>query len=176
MGISRVGPSGVGLSASERREVAAALAPLRIGMVTTSDAGGALHTRPMAHHGFDEETGALWFFTRAGTAKVGELETDRRVAIGFADPRRRRYLALSGRGRLLRDPRRAKRLWRWSEREWFPGGPDDPRLLLLRVEVAAAEEWRPAPAALARLAGWLSARLRGRPAGLGTHRRWGAEP
>jgi general stress protein 26 len=166
----------VGLTATELREVAAALAPLRVGMVTTAGADGGLHTRPMAHRGFDAADGALWFFTRSDAGKVAELATDQHVAIAYADPRRRRYLALTGHGRLLRDADRARRLWRWAEREWFPRGPDDPQLLLLRVAIDAAEDWRPAPTAVARLAGWLSGRVRGRPARLGTHRRWGEPP
>ena len=160
------------LTAPERREVAAALARQRVAMVTTCALDGSLHTRPMAHRGFDE-AGALWFFTRSEDGKVAELASDRRVAIGYAHPRRRRYLALSGTGRLLRDPQRARELWRWPEREWFPDGPDDPHLLLLRVQVELAEEWHPAPTRLGQLAGWLCGRLLGRPARLGGHRRWG---
>ena len=162
------------LTAAERREVAAALARVRVGMVTTRRADGSLHTRPMGHHGFDRDEGALWFFTRADDAKVAELERDPQVSVGFADPRSRRYVAVSGTGSLLRDTERARALWRWSEREWFPAGPEDPQLLLLRVEVSTAEVWQPPPKAVGRLAGWLSARLRGRPASLGDHRRWGS--
>ena len=77
-------------------------------------------------------------------------------------------------GQLLHDREQARRLWRWSEREWFPAGPDDPHLLLLRVEALTVEEWHPAPAPLARAVGWVSAKLRRRPASLGRHRRWGA--
>jgi general stress protein 26 len=95
------------------------------------------------------------------------------VTAAYADPARRRYLAVTGTGRLLRDPARARRLWRWAEREWFPRGPEDPNLLLLRLLVETAEEWHPAPRGVAQLAGWLSGRLRGRPAPLGGHRRWG---
>ena len=161
------------LSAEARREVGAALARLRVAMVTTVAADGSLHTRPMGHRGFDDASGALWFFTRAEDAKAAEVDADHHVAIAYAEPRRRRYLALAGTGRLVRDAARARRLWRWAEREWFPAGPDDPHLLLLRVEVERAEEWLPPPTGVAQLVGWLSGRLRGSPAGLGRHRRWG---
>ena len=44
---------------------------------------------------------------------------------------------------VLHDPQRAKELWSKIAEAWFPGGPDDPNLALLRITLSSAEHWEP---------------------------------
>ncbi|QSQ11510.1 pyridoxamine 5'-phosphate oxidase family protein [Myxococcus landrumensis] len=113
---------------------------IKVAMMTTVDADGSLHSRPMwtQDHDFD---GDLWFFTRAHAHKVDELEEDHHVNISFADPSRERYVSVSGRCQLEKDPRRMREMWSPALEAWFPQGLDDPELALLRVSVQRAEYW-----------------------------------
>jgi len=112
----------------------------RVAMLTTAAADGSLRSRPMlAHRAGDGDV--LWFFTRAAAAKVEEALEHPRVNVSFADPDEGRYVSLSGSATLVRDRETVRRLWGEGDRAWFPRGPEDPDLALLRVEVGRAEYW-----------------------------------
>jgi len=64
-----------------------------------------------------------------------------RVSLGYADPAKNVYCAVSGLGRLLRDIQKAKQLWSMEQRAYYPNGPEDERLALLRVQIKHAEYW-----------------------------------
>jgi general stress protein 26 len=72
---------------------------------------------------------------------VNELHHDIRVSLGYADLANHTYVALSGEGRLLRDAQKAKELWSIEQHAYYPKGPDDERLALLRVAILKAEYW-----------------------------------
>jgi pyridoxine/pyridoxamine 5'-phosphate oxidase len=70
-------------------------------MLTTED-GGQLRARPMvaAQDDFD---GTLWFFTRASSHKVSEVESEQHVGVTYADAGKQDYVSLSGTARLIQD-------------------------------------------------------------------------
>jgi general stress protein 26 len=113
---------------------------IRVALLTTVDLDGHFHTRPvqtLQHEGRD----TLWFFTDWSSPKVDEMHRDLRVALGYADPRQHAYVAISGSSNLLRDPIKAKELWGIEQRAYYPDGPEDQRLALLRVRIERAEYW-----------------------------------
>jgi general stress protein 26 len=134
---------------------------IRVALLTTVDREGSFHTRPVQT--LQVERGeSLWFFTAWNSPKVGELLHDRRVSLGYADPVKHAYLAVSGVASLLRDPTKARELWTAEQRAYYPNGPDDERLALLRVQVEHAEYW----IAPGRVSYWIAAAratLTGRP-------------
>jgi general stress protein 26 len=112
----------------------------RIALLTTIGSEGQFHTRPVQTLKVDAD-GTLWFFTDWTSPKVTELHHDARVSLGYADPARNVYVALSGECSLLRDPQKAKELWSIEQRAYYPKGPDDERLALLRISILHAEYW-----------------------------------
>ena len=48
---------------------------------------------------------------------------------------------LSGTAQAVADRERAGRLWRPDFKAWFPGGKDDPNLIMLRVDGIEGEYW-----------------------------------
>ena len=60
---------------------------------------------------------------------------------------------MSGRAELVRDPVKAKALWHASYRAYFPNGPDDPDMVLIRVHVEDAEYWDPPSGLMRQLLG-----------------------
>jgi general stress protein 26 len=113
---------------------------IRVALLTTVDLDGHFHTRPVQTLQL-EGRDTLWFFTDWSSPKVHEMHQDVRVALGYADPSRHAYVAVSGRSTLLRDARKAKEIWGIEQRAYYPDGPEDRRLALLRVSIERAEYW-----------------------------------
>lgn len=134
---------------------------IRYAMLTSED-GDLLRSRPMAASQ-SEFDGTLWFFTRAGSHKVQEVEADNRVAVSYADPGSQTYISLSGHAQLERDPGLIREHWGESMRTWFPKGVDDPDIALLRVRVSAAEYWDAPSSAMVYIFGYAKAVVTGKP-------------
>jgi general stress protein 26 len=146
------------------RYVARLIRDIGIALLTTVDRDGRFHTRPLQTLAVDADH-TLWFFTDWGSAKVDELRRDVRVSLGYAGASKKTYLAISGIGTLLEDPRRARELWAPEQRAYYPKGPDDERLAVLRVAVERAEYWI-APGRASYLLAALKATVTGTPAGI----------
>lgn len=95
--------------------------------------------RPMAIAKVDSNCD-LWFITGEETAKVHEIEADRRVQV-ICQNGRTSCLSIAGHAFLVRDPLKIRELWRPTLRAWFPKGTDDPELVLIKVEGEHAEFW-----------------------------------
>ena len=112
---------------------------VEVAMMVTED-GDHLRSRPMAMSQ-KEFDGTLWFFTRADSHKVVELEKEHRVNLAFAHPGKQDYVSVSGKASLVRDKAAIDQHWAESVRVWFPKGKDDPEIALLKVAVQQAEYW-----------------------------------
>lgn len=116
------------------------IASIPVAMLTTQDEDGSLRSRPMMSQKapFD---GTLWFFTKADSGKVEEVQRDQQVNVAYIDQQDSRYVSISGKARLVRDQEKMVSLWDEQYRPWFPQGIDDEQMALLRVEVTSAESW-----------------------------------
>jgi general stress protein 26 len=129
-----------------------------VAMLTTVDEDGSLRSRPMAAQRQVTGDGVLWFFTRASTHKVEDVERDQHVNLAFASPEENRYVSLSGLGRVVRDQQKMKDLWFPVLKAWFPDGLETPDIALLRVEINHAEYWDAPSSQMIRLAAFLRER------------------
>ncbi len=130
-------------------------------MMTTED-GDNLRARPMvaAQSEFD---GTLWFFTRASSHKVDEVQHDQHVGVTYADPSKQDYVSLSGKARLVRDKSAIEAHWGESMRTWFPKGKDDPDIALLKVDITMAEYWDAPNSKMVHAYGYVKAVVTGTP-------------
>ena len=114
------------------RDLATLLGAYRIALLITRGADGQLRCRPMAMRQKvrDEE---IWFATSAASKKCKDVEADPRCALALFDAQDGTTLSISGRGEVLRDRNLALALWDPSWTRWFPGGPGQRGLALLRV-------------------------------------------
>jgi general stress protein 26 len=135
---------------------------IRIALLTTVDGEGRFHTRPVETLDFDGNE-ALWFFTDRASPKADEVRRDVRVSLGYADPSKHSYVAVSGTGTVFHDPAKARELWTIEQRAYYPDGPEDSRLALLRVQIERAEYWI-APGRVSYLLAAARAALTGVPA------------
>ncbi len=113
---------------------------IRIAMLTTVRSDGSLRSRPMAAQEAEFD-GTLWFFTRAVSPKVGEVEEEGQVNVSYADSEDRRYISISGRATLVLDRQKVEALWNPGLVAWFPEGLADPQLALLRVDTENGAYW-----------------------------------
>ncbi len=70
-----------------------------------------------------------------------DIEQRPKVNLGYAAPDSGRYVSVSGTGRILHNPDKARELWRPEFQAWFPDGPDDGNLAVLEIEIASADYW-----------------------------------
>lgn len=130
-------------------------------MVTRGDEG-KLSGRPMAAitREFD---GELWFFSKDGSPKVDEVLHDQHVLLAYSEPKDQVYVSIAGRGEIVRDKAKIKDLWSEPVRTWFPKGPDDPAICLIKVSVETAEYWDAPNSTWLHAYGYVKARLTGEP-------------
>ncbi len=81
----------------------------------------------------------MWFFTERESAKIGEIADDDHVNVTLQS--RSKFVSLSGKATVVEDRRKVDEFWSESCKVWFPGGKDDPSLVLLHVQGGQGEYW-----------------------------------
>lgn len=108
-------------------------------------------------------------FVSTASEWVRHFDGGSEVNVAHADPEAQRWVSTSGRGELVEDRARAHALWNRANEAWFPGGPDDPTLCLLRVEVEHADYWDGSGSRILRLASMVRALETGQRPDPGDH-------
>jgi general stress protein 26 len=110
-------------------------------IMTTRRSDGRLVSRPMQTQDVDDEFD-LWFVTSDETDKLDELAFDPNINLAYYHSRTREWVSVSGTARVSRDRATIERLYDASWRIFFgkidevrDGGPHDPRLVLIQVDV-----------------------------------------
>ncbi|UVW27128.1 pyridoxamine 5'-phosphate oxidase family protein [Massilia sp. H6] len=113
---------------------------MRFAMFTTRDQNGHLISQPMTLQQVDAD-GALWFFTSTTTELWGNIAHDPEVNISFANSDDSIYVSVSGTAERVVDRVKINALWNPMVQAWFPAGPEDEHVVLVRVGPHAAEYW-----------------------------------
>lgn len=110
-----------------------------VAMLTTEGADGTLHARPLAVLQKDFER-SIRFLIEDPSPKVEEIRVNPRVNVSFAS--KKGYLSLAGTARLIEgDDAAIDELWSPAAEAWFPGGRQDPEIVVLEVLPDSAEYW-----------------------------------
>src|SRR5688572_8946097 len=149
---------------------------IEIAMFTTRRPDGRLVSRPMATQ-TQAEGSDLWFVTDIESHKLDELEFDPHVNLAYYKDRTREWVSVSGIATISQDRRAIRELYRKDWKAWFgdeggarDGGPDDPRLALILVDVESViylKVDKPRPVVLFEVA---KAMLTGSPPDVGAQR------
>jgi len=139
---------------------------IEIAMMTTRRPDGHLQSRAMATQ--KRASGAdLWFVTLDGAEKLHDLSADPHVNLAYYKDRTREWISVSGIARVSRDRAKIHELYAPDWQVWFPkeedprhGTKDDPRMVLIGVDIHAAvflEMNKPQPVVLFELVkGWVT--------------------
>lgn len=139
---------------------------IKIAMMTTRRPDGHLESRAMANQ--KRADGAdLWFVAAEGSGKLHDIQHDPHVNLAYYKPGSYEWVSASGIARLSKDRAKIRELYEPDWRGWFGqegdprhGTPDDPRMVLIAIDVHAAvflEVNKPKPVVLFELAkGWLT--------------------
>ena len=130
--------------ASELDKLYELIDDIETAMLTTRRPDGHLVSRAMAVQ--KRASGAdIWFVTSNETMKVDELEDDPHVNLSFYKDRTREWISISGIARTTTDREKIRELYAKDWKAWFQeegdprhGTPDDPRLVLIGVEIHSA--------------------------------------
>lgn len=150
---------------SELAKFYALVEDIEIAMMTTRRPDGHLESRAMANQK-RAEGADLWFVTAEGTNKLRDLRADPHLNLSYYKDRTREWISVSGIVSISRDRQKIRELYAPDWKLWFAaegdprhGTPDDPRFVLIGVEIHAAvflEVNKPAPVVLYEVAkGWL---------------------
>ena len=148
-----------------REELRAVLKEFDTAMLVTRDVRSVPRARPMAFIQRDGDT-ALWFVTHDEAPKVEEMQHDPMVCACFYRDADRAWVSVSGRAALIRSAQRAKELWNPGLAAYF-SGPDDPEVLLIRVEPHHAEFFEPKKSRVGRIFEMVKGAVTGSPPDLG---------
>ena len=140
-------------------------------MLTTIDESDDLHSRPMSLNGDVDESGNLWFFTSSKSHKASEIERSPNVNVSFADLKGQRYVSISGTAELVEDRAKIKELWKPVLKAWFPDGPNQPDVALLKVKVKKAEYWDGPSSTVMQAVSFVSAIFTGKQVELGENKK-----
>lgn len=125
----------------DKQQIAEVMMDIDICMMTTSDRNGSLHSRPMSNNRQVEWDGDNWFFARKDSSQVKDLLHDSSINLAFAKPNDIVFLSLVGEGELIDDVAKKEELWQDELEMWFPEGPKDDALTLIKVRASEARFW-----------------------------------
>lgn len=115
---------------------------VRYPVITTHRSDGGLQSRPMTMQNRDSDPlDFLWFFAPRDSDQVADLQWDSSVSIVFANLANGAYVVVFGSASVVEDAARKRQLWSPQAQAWFPGGPDDPAMALVRVRIIQADCW-----------------------------------
>lgn len=110
----------------------------RICMFSTVDADGDIHARPMAVQQVDDD-GTVWFMAYADSPKLQQLRAGTGVNLAFVGSSS--WVSASGTGEVLDDVAKKKELWNPFAESWFQREPEDPEIVVIKVQVTGGEYW-----------------------------------
>jgi general stress protein 26 len=122
-------------------QIAAILKKIDICQFATRSANGQLHARPMSNNSEVEFDGDSWFFAPSDGRLVAELRRDPSAVTAYRAGEGYTFVSVSGRAAIETDPELKKKYWLDELKQWFPNGPEDANVSLIRLEAEHAEWW-----------------------------------
>ncbi|MEO6512503.1 MAG: pyridoxamine 5'-phosphate oxidase family protein [Nocardioides sp.] len=132
----------------------------RFCMVTSTATGGALHARPMTPQQVSDDLEA-WFFISRSSEHAADVMAQPRVNLSFEGSSD--WLSVAGRATVVDDRRLVEEMWNPVVEAWFPDGPADEDVVLLRVDADSAEYWKAPGGRAASLLSFVKAKVTGEP-------------
>ncbi|WP_413583243.1 pyridoxamine 5'-phosphate oxidase family protein [Bdellovibrio sp. HCB288] len=126
-------------SSPEVKKLSDLISDIKIAMLVTVSGGNSLHSAPLVTQGIEAD-GSLWFIISRASQKASDIQNENRVNITYSGSGT--YVSVTGFAELIDDhPEKVRQMWSKGYEVWFPQGPNDPNVQLLKVEIEKAEYW-----------------------------------
>jgi len=122
-------------------QIASLINQIDICLFATRGDDGQLHSRPMSNNGQVEWDGQSWFFAPTDGRLVAELRADPAAVAAYRAEEGFAFVSVSGRTTIETDPELKRRYWLDDLEHWFPDGPSDPNVALIRLDAEEAQWW-----------------------------------
>lgn len=132
---------------------------IRVGMLTTVDSTGQMISRPMALQE-TEFDGDFWFFAERASRTVEQIRANPSVNVTLASAQT--WISVQGHAQVVEDSTKAKELWNAAVGAWFPQGPEDASVVLIKVDGDGAEYWD-TPGKVSTMISFAKAKVTGKP-------------
>lgn len=124
---------------SELKRLYEIVGDFRYAMLTTQTREGQLHARPMTIAMLDRDARTLCFLTSVETSIPDEIAVHDRVIVTLQNSDV--FVQWSGRARVENNRELLNEIWQAAFALWWPDGPSDSRIRIVRVEADVAEYW-----------------------------------
>jgi general stress protein 26 len=126
-------------------DISEAMRDIDFCMLTTISDGG-LAGRPMSNNRDVDFSGDSFFFSDGDSRTVHDLERDPTVGLAFQSKgsllgRPGMFIAIEGKGELIRDKAQFEAHWQDELKRWWPQGVDSPGLTLIKVHADRLHYW-----------------------------------
>jgi general stress protein 26 len=88
-----------------------------------------------------EFDGGLWFYSYRDSAKVTEIEENSQVQLACNKDEKQTWVDVTGQAQIVEDDAKKKELWYDELKRYFPNGPEDENVVLIKVTPDEAEIW-----------------------------------
>ena len=122
-------------------QIATLINQIDICLFATRGDDGQLHSRQMSNNGQVEWDGQSWFFAPTDGRLVTELRADPAAVAAYRAEGGFAFVSVSGRATIETDPELKERYWLDDLERWFPNGPADPNVALIRLDAEEAQWW-----------------------------------
>lgn len=141
-----------------RKTLAELLPDFRFAMVTSVDPDGKLTSRPLTVQEAEFD-GDLWFVISRDSSIATHVAS--RPGVGVSLSSSDAWVSLAGTAQIVDDRARLDEYWSSTLEAWFPDGPDDPRVTLLRIDAISGEYWSSAGGRIATAIGLIKSKITG---------------
>lgn len=122
----------------DRTKVAELVKKFRIAMFVTRRNDGRLVAHPLTVQEAEFD-GDLWFLVSKSSSPIRDLAADSHANVSLSSDDA--WVSLSGTARLVEDRAKIEELWNPVVEAWFPDGPDDANVGVLKFSADSAEYW-----------------------------------
>ena len=125
-------------STDELQKLNELLKKFRFAMLTTRTSDDKLTAHPLTVQE-TEFDGDLWFIIGREASAVEDIARDPHVGVSLSS--NDSWVSLAGTAVVVDDLEKLRALWNPAVEAWFPDGPEDPAVTLLKVDALSGEYW-----------------------------------
>ncbi|GLK15704.1 pyridoxamine 5'-phosphate oxidase family protein [Herbiconiux flava] len=145
---------------SDIETLAGLVKDFRFAMLTTVDDQGRLVAHPLTVQEAEFD-GDLWFIVGAHASALQNLQVNPTAGVTLSS--NDSWVSLTGTAAEVADQAKVKELWSSTLEAWFPDGPDDPEVRLLKFTADGAEYWDSPGGRVATLFSFVKSKVTGEP-------------